>query len=85
MKIKPLEDNILIKRSKPADRSTNGVMLVTRDNEVEKGIVISVSAVIKNIKKGDCVLFKNYSVDTINMDSEELNFIKKENIIAIVQ
>ena len=85
MKIKPLEDNILIKRSKPVEKSANGVMLVTKDNEVEKGIVISVSSTIKDIKKGNCVLFKNYSLDTINIDDEELNFIKKENIIALVQ
>lgn len=85
MKIKPLEDNLLIKRSKPVEKSANGVMLVTKESEVEKGIVIAVSSTIKGVKKGDCVLFKNYSLDTISLDDEELNFIKKENIIALVQ
>jgi len=85
MQIKPLSENILIKRLKAKDKTSTGVLLTVKDDEIEQGEVITVSQEVKKIKAKDKIIFKNYSLDIIDLDGEELVFIKLENIIAIVK
>lgn len=85
MKIKPLGENILIKRLKQINKTNSGILLVTKDSENEQAEVIAVSPLVKSIKPKDKIIFKNYSLDTLEIDGIELNFIKLENIIAIAK
>lgn len=84
MKIEPKQDYILIKRLKQKDTSSMGVLLVTKDNENEVAEILEVSRGIDYVKIGDKILFKNYAIDVVELDGEELSFIKYESIIAII-
>lgn len=84
MNIEPKQDYILIKRLKQKNTSDSGVLLVTKDSENEVAEILKVSKSIDHVKSGDKILFKNYAIDVVELDGEELSFIKYESIIAIV-
>lgn len=84
IKIQPLDDNILIKRDKPVERTAGGILLARPEEKMERGTVISFGNDVQSVKKGDEILFKNYSLDIIEVDGEEFTFIKRENIIALI-
>lgn len=85
MTIEPKQDYILIKRLKQKDTSSMGVLLVTKDSENEVAEVLEVSSNVTEVKAGDKILFKNYAIDTLEIDGSEFNFIKAENVIAIIK
>lgn len=83
MKTKPLSSNVLIKIEKADEKTKSGIVLISeQDKKLEKAEVIEVGKDVKLVKKGDTILFKSYSPDTINIDDEELSFIKEEEILA---
>lgn len=84
MRIEPKQDYILIKRLKQKDTSETGVLLVTKDNENEVAEVLEIGKHINDVKIGDKILFKNYAIDVVELDGEELSFIKLDSVIAVI-
>lgn len=83
MKTKPLANNVLIKIEKADSATKSGIILTSeQDKKLEKAEVVEIGKDVKLVKKGDIILFKAYSPDTINLDDEELSFIKEEEILA---
>lgn len=84
MTIEPKQDYILIKRLKQKEKSEAGVLLVTKDSENEVAEVLEIGKKIDDIKIGNKILFKNYAIDVVELDGEELSFIKLESVIAVI-
>jgi len=95
MKIKPLNDNVIIKPLGEEEIKGGIVLPESVDKEKpEKGEVIAVGPgkLLENgqrtpmsVKVGDKVLFKKYSPDEIKIDDEEVLVIKEEDIIGILE
>lgn len=82
MKIKPLNDNILIEIEREPETTKSGIIIATDKNVItEKGTVIASNS--ENIKKGDIIYFKGYSLSPIEVDGKTLHFIKEEDILAL--
>lgn len=96
MKVKPLNDNIIIKPISDDVVTKAGIVIPdTVDKEKpEKGEVIAVGEgkLLENgqrapmsVKVGDRVMFKKYSPDEIKIDNEEYLVISQNDILAIIE
>lgn len=86
--IKPLGVNVLVKISKPDQKTASGIVLpenASSDRPQEgKVVAIGESEKIK-VKKGQTVIFSKYSGSEIKINSEEHLIVKAEDILAIVE
>ena len=96
MKIKPLNDKIIIKPISEDEITKAGIVLPeTVDKEKpEKGEVIAVGPgkllesgqrAPLSVKVGDKIMFKKYGPDEIKVGEEELLVISEEDVIGILE
>ena len=94
MKIRPLHDRVIIKRTEEERTSPGGIVIP--DTATEKPIKGKVIAVGKgriledgkvrplDLKAGDKVLFGKYSGTEVKVDGEELLVMKEDDIMAVI-
>jgi co-chaperonin GroES (HSP10) len=80
MKIQPLNDNILLKIEKK-ETTAMGFHIPEEERQAEEGEVVDPGT--SDMKKGDKVYFKDYSVDYVMIGTEKHAFIKYENLLGI--
>ena len=95
MKIRPLHDRVIIKRTEEERTSPGGIVIP--DSATEKPIKGKVVAVGKgriledgtvralDLKAGDKVLFGKYSGTEVKVDGEELLVMKEDDIMAVIE
>jgi chaperonin GroES len=95
MKIRPLHDRVIIKRTEEERTSPGGIVIP--DTATEKPIKGKVIAVGKgriledgkvrplDLKTGDKVLFGKYSGTEVKVDGEELLVMKEDDIMAVIE
>lgn len=83
--IKPLADRVVAVRVEAQTKTASGLYLP--DNAKEKPVLAKVAATgpdVKNIKKGDQILYKEYSTTEIKIDGTEYLIVKEEDILATI-
>jgi chaperonin GroES len=94
MNIRPLHDNVLIRRDEENKTSTGGIVLSDHDKEKPmQGRVIAVGAgkredgrvIALDVNVGDQVLFSQYSGTELKITKEKLLMIKENDIMAIIE
>jgi len=95
MKVKPLQDRVIVKRVEEEEKTTGGIIIPdTAKEKPQEGKVISVGAgkvndkgerIALEVKAGDRVLFGKYSGNEINIDGEEHLIMREDDIIAIIK
>lgn len=95
MKIRPLQDRVIVRRMEEEKTSPGGIVLP--DSATEKPIKGEVVAVGKglvqdngdlrplDLKVGDEVLFGKYSGTEIKLDGEELLVMKEDDVMAVFE
>lgn len=89
MKIKPLDDRILLEPLPAEEKTTSG--LIIPDSAKEKprvGVVIAVGTdedLNEKIKEGNKVLFAKYGGDEIEMNGKEYRILQRSDILAVVE
>jgi len=95
MKLRPLHDRVIIKRTEEEERTKGGIIIpdTAKEKPVE-GTVIAVGdgkrtddgkKLPLDVKEGDKVLFGKYAGTEIKIDGEEHLIMKEDDIIAIVE
>ncbi len=95
MKVKPLNDRVLVKRLEAEERTKGGIVLPDTAKEKPKmGEVIEVGPGKMGeggkrqplqVKKGDKVLFESYAGTEVKIEGEEYLIMKEDDILAIVE
>ena len=95
MKVRPLQDRVLVKRVESETRSAGGIIIPdTAKEKPLEGIVIAVgegkrledgSRVAPEVKAGDRVLFGKYAGTEIKVDGEEHMILKESDILGILE
>ena len=95
MKLKPLDDRVVIERLEPEEKTSGGIVLPDAAKEKPKqGKVIAVGPgkVLESggrakpaVKAGDKVLFTSYAGTEVKVDGKELLIMKVEDVLAIVE
>lgn len=90
MKIKPLEDRVVIKMVEAEETTASGIVLPGSAKEKPQvANVVEVGPgtekVKMEVKKGDKVLYSKYAGTEIKVDGQELIIVKQADILAIVE
>jgi chaperonin GroES len=94
MKIRPLQDRLVVKRLAEEEKTTGGIIIPdsAKEKPVE-GEVIAVgngktldngTKVPMDVKVGDKILFGKYSGTDIKIDGEEVLILREDEVLAIV-
>ncbi len=96
MKIRPLQDRVIVKRLEEAVEKTKGGIIIpdTAKEKPQQGKVIAVGKGKVNddgkvtpldVKVGDTILFGKYSGSEIKLDGEEHLIMREEDILGVVE
>jgi chaperonin GroES len=77
-----LHDNVLLRRCETLARAS-GIVVVNEEKPVEAD-VIAVGTKVRDVKKGDRVIFARFKPTKVTIVSEELLICKEEDCLAIV-
>jgi len=87
MKIRPLRKQVIVKPITREEKTKTGIILpdTAEKEKPEQGRVMAIGPKVKEVKKGDLVLFTQYAPNEIKVDGKELLVIKEEDILAIIE
>ena len=95
MKLRPLHDKVLVKRTEEEETSSGGIILSGSAKEKpSQGEVISVGAGKKNdsgevspvnLKAGDVVLFGQYAGNEVKLDGEDYLIMSENDIFGVIE
>jgi len=95
MKLKPLQDRILVQRVEEETTTKGGIIIP--DSAKEKpaeGKVVAVGAgkvgddgnrIALEIKAGDLILFGKYSGTEVKIDGEEYLIMREDDVLGIIE
>ena len=94
MKIRPLQDRIVLKRVAQEEKTKGGIIIpdAAKEKPVEGEVVaVGNGKVLKNgkvqpldVKVGDRVLFGKYSGTEIKLDGEEHVLLREDDVLAVI-
>jgi chaperonin GroES len=94
-KIKPLGQNVLLRRLEAEEKTKGGIILPdTAKEKPKEGEVIAVGEgeIDKNgkkkdfqVKKGDRVIFSSYAGTEIKLDGEEYLILSEDDVLGVVE
>jgi chaperonin GroES len=95
MKIRPLNDRVLVIREEEEQKSAGGIIIPdTAKEKPQRGKVIAAGPgkmgedgkrVPLEVKEGDRILFAKYAGTDIKLDGVEHVFMKEDDILSIVE
>jgi len=95
MKIRPLQDRVIVKRVQEEEKTKGGIIIPdTAKEKPQQGKVIAVGkgkvgengkVIPLDVKAGDTVLFGKYSGSEIKIDGEEHLIMREEDILGVVE
>ncbi len=95
MKIRPLQDRVIVRRLEEEEKTEGGIIIPDTAKEkpmegkvvaVGKGKVLEDGKVAPlDVKAGDRVLFSKYAGTEVKLDGEEHLIMREEDILGIVE
>ena len=95
MKIKPLQDRILVKRIEPGEQVRGGIIIPdTAKEKPMEGEVIAVGGgkVMEDgkkqpmdLKQGDRILFGKYAGTEVKIEDEEYLIMREDDVLGIIE
>ncbi|MEB3429809.1 co-chaperone GroES [Citroniella saccharovorans] len=93
MKLKPLDDRIVIKKCDVEEKTKSGLLLPSSAKEAPQfaEVVEIGDKILKsekksaNIKVGDLVIYSKYAGTDVKIDSEEFTIVKYSDVLAVVE
>ena len=89
MKLKPMNDNVLLRQHEAAETTVSGIILATANKE--KPAIYEVVAVgpgtkevTMTVAQGDRVVVGKFVGSEIKLDGVEYKFVKQDDILAVV-
>jgi chaperonin GroES len=94
MKVRPLQDRILVKRVEEETKTKGGIYIPdTAKEKPQEGLVVAVGPgkvsdsgkrVAPDVKEGDRVLFGKYSGTDIKIEGEEHLILREDDVVAVI-
>ncbi|MDO4752870.1 MAG: co-chaperone GroES [Candidatus Saccharibacteria bacterium] len=82
MALKPLNDRVVAIVEKPLEKTKSGILLGEAKEKPAYAVVESVGPDVKGVKKGDKIVYKEYSTTDIKIDEKNYIILKEEDILA---
>jgi chaperonin GroES len=94
MKLRPLQDRILVKRVEEEEKTKGGIIIPdTAKEKPAEGKVVEVGKgkldesgkrIALEVKKGDRILFGKYSGTEVKIEGEEYLIMREEDVLGII-
>ena len=94
MNLRPLADRVVVKPTKPEEKTKGGIILASAAQEkpevyevvvVGPGGVVDGKEGVMEVKAGDKVIMSKYAGTTVKLDGEEYTIIRQNEILAVVE
>jgi chaperonin GroES len=95
MKLRPLDDRVVIKQSEAEEKTSGGIILPDTAKEkpqIGKVIAVGPGKILDNgkraemsVKKNDTVIYAKYMGNDIEIDGEKYVILKESDILGIVE
>jgi len=95
MKIRPLQDRVIVKRVAEEEKTKGGIIIpdTAKEKPIEgKVLAVGNGKVMENgqvrsldVKAGDIILFTKYAGTEVKLDGEEHLIIREEDILGVVE
>ncbi|MCH8184166.1 MAG: co-chaperone GroES [Proteobacteria bacterium] len=95
MKIRPLQDRVLVERVDQEEKSSGGIIIPdTAQEKPMEGKVMAVGKGARNeegkihaldVKKGDRILFGKWSGTEVKLDGKEVMVMKESDIMGVIE
>ena len=95
LKIRPLNDKIVVKRVEAEAKTKGGIVLPdTAKEKPKEGVVISVGSgkLLENgsraqfqVKEKDRIIFSSYAGTEVKVDGEEYLVLSEDDVLAVVE
>lgn len=95
MKVRPLRDRLIVKRTAEEETSKGGIIIPdTAKEKPQEGVVIAVgrgavrddgTVVPLDLKAGDTVLFGKYAGSEIMIAGEEHLILREDDILGVIE
>ena len=95
MKIRPLQDRVLVKRIEEEEKTKGGIIIPdTAKEKPQMGVIMAAGKGKKSeegkllpidVKQGDKVLFSKYAGTEVKVEGEELLIMREDDILGVVE
>lgn len=95
MKVRPLGDKVLIKRTDSQEKTEGGIIIPdTASEKPQEGKVVAVGpgktsesgkSIKLDVKKGEKVLFGKFAGTEIKLDGEDYIIVEENEIVAVIE
>jgi chaperonin GroES len=95
MKIRPLQDRVIVQRVQEEEKTKGGIIIPdTAKEKPQEGKVIAVGkgkvaddgkVTPLDVKAGDKILFGKYSGTEIKLDGEEYLIMREDDILGVIE
>ncbi|MFL5455987.1 MAG: co-chaperone GroES [Myxococcales bacterium] len=95
MKIRPLQDRVIVKRVAGEEKSKGGIIIpdTAKEKPIEGKVIAAGNGKVLedgtvrslDVKAGDRILFTKYAGTEVKLDGEEHLIIREEDILGVVE
>ncbi len=95
MKIRPLQDRVLVERVDQEEKSSGGIIIPdTAQEKPMEGKIMAVGKGARNkegkvypldVKKGDRILFGKWSGTEVKLDGKDVMVMKESDIMGVIE
>ena len=82
MAIKPLNNKVVAVKQEALTKTKSGILLGEAKEEPAYAVVEAVGPKVENIKKGDKIIYKEFSTTNITVDDKDYVIVAEEDILA---
>lgn len=82
MALKPLTNHVVAIKEAAPSKTKSGILLGEAKEQPAYAIVEAVGPDVKTIKKGDKIIFKEYSTSEIKLDDVNYIIVEEKDILA---
>ena len=95
MKIRPLQDRVIVKRIEEEEKTKGGIIIpdTAKEKPIEaKVVAVGTGRILDSgevralaVKKGDLVLFGKYGGTEVKIDGEDHLILREDDILGIIE
>jgi chaperonin GroES len=95
MKLRPLQDRILVQRVKENEKSKGGIIIpdTAKEKPIEGTVIAAGNGklsekgkrVVLEVKKGDRILFGKYSGTEVKIEGEEYLIMREDDVLGVTE
>lgn len=82
MSLTPLKNNVVAKIKKPLEKTESGILLGESKEKQAYAVVESVGPEVETLKKGDKIIYKEFSTTNVKIENDDYIILKEEDVLA---